>query len=170
MQTATSELETPVRQSVRVRASAERAFRVYTEEFDSWWPRTHNIGTAPIERTIIEGRVGGRCYGMQTDGLECPWATILEWDPPRRFVMAWQINPNWKYEPDLAKASEVEVSFTPEHGGYTRVDLVHRYFERHGEGFEKMQTAVNSPGGWPELLQFFKRRVDEPEASNAQKD
>jgi len=47
---------------------------------------------------------------------------------------------------------------------------VHRYFERHGEGFEKMQTAVNSPGGWPELLQFFKRRVDEPEASNAQKD
>lgn len=169
MQTATSELETLVRQSIRVRASAERAFHVYTEGFGSWWPRSHHIGNSPMEKAIIEGRVGGRCYSTQADGTECPWGTVLEWDPPRRFVMAWQVNPDWRYEPDLAKASEVEVSFTPEPGGYTRVDLVHRHFERHGADFKKMQTAVNSPGGWPDLLQIYKRRVEEREDSDAEK-
>jgi uncharacterized protein YndB with AHSA1/START domain len=39
--------------------------------------------------------------------------------------MAWLISPAWKYEPDPAKASEVEVQFTPESDGSTRVDLEH---------------------------------------------
>jgi hypothetical protein len=27
-----------------VKASVEHAFRVFTEDMDSWWPRTHHIG------------------------------------------------------------------------------------------------------------------------------
>lgn len=150
----------PVHKSIRVRANAERAFRVYTEDLDSWWPRTHHIGNAPLEKVVLEGRVGGRCYGKQTDGTECDWGTVLEWDPPRRFVMAWQITPMWQYEPELANASEVEVQFTPEDGGYTRVDLEHRYFERHGAGAESMRAAVDDSQGWSGLLRLFQARVE----------
>jgi Activator of Hsp90 ATPase homolog 1-like protein len=96
--------ETAVRKSITVKAPAEHAFRVFTEGIDTWWPRTHHIGKVPMEKTIIEGHAGGRCYSEQTDGSECDWGSVLVWDPPRRFVMAWQINANWQYEPEIAKS------------------------------------------------------------------
>jgi uncharacterized protein YndB with AHSA1/START domain len=116
-----------------------------------------------MKRSIIEGRSGGRCYTEQIDGTECDWGTILVWDPPRRFVMAWQISPTWQYEPDVAKSSEVEVRFTPEGDGLTRVDLEHRYFERHGAGAEAeaVRSAVDSAQGWDGLLQLFRAQADQ---------
>ncbi len=115
-----------------------------------------------MKRAIIEGRPGGRCYSEQVDGTECDWGSILVWDPPRRFVMAWQINPipAWHYEPDLTKSSEVEVRFTPEGDGFTRVDLEHRHFERYGAGGETMRTAVDHYEGWNGLLRLFGAQVE----------
>ena len=49
----------PVRKSVRVKAGVERAFRVFTEGMDSWWPRTHHIGSSPMKRVVVGGRAGG---------------------------------------------------------------------------------------------------------------
>jgi len=46
---------TPVRKSITVHATVEHAFRVFTEEFDSWWPRSHHIGKSPMKRAIVEG-------------------------------------------------------------------------------------------------------------------
>ena len=160
MSTIPADLEPSVRKSIRVRTSAERAFRVYTEQMDSWWPRTHHIGKAPMQRVVLEGKVGGRCYSTHTDGTDCPWGTVLEWEPPRYFVMAWQITPAWKYEPDLTKCSEVEVRFTAEDGGYTRVDLEHRHFERVGEGWDTMRAAVAERGGWSGLLEMFRIQAE----------
>jgi uncharacterized protein YndB with AHSA1/START domain len=155
--------DVPVRKSINVNASAEHAFRVFTEGFDSWWPRSHHIGNAPMKKAVIETAAGGRCYNEQTDGTECDWGTVLVWDPPRRLVIAWQINPAWKYEPDIAKSSEVEVRFTPEGDGGTRVDLEHRYFHRHGAGadVEAMRTGVDSPDGWIGLLRLFAAHAEE---------
>jgi Activator of Hsp90 ATPase homolog 1-like protein len=150
----------PVRHTVVVKASLERAFRVFTEEFDSWWPRSHHIGKSPMKRAIIEGRAGGRCYTEQVDGTDCDWGTVLVWEPPRRFVMAWQVTHEWGYEPDIAKSSEVEVRFTPESDGRTRVDLEHRNFERHGAGGEILRASVDSTGGWGELLKLFATQTE----------
>lgn len=155
--------DVPVRKSVTVKASIERAFEVFTAGFDTWWPRSHHIGSAPMKKAVIEGFVGGRCYSEQVDGVDCPWGQILVWDPPHRFVMAWQINLQWQYEPDLAKSSEVEVRFTAEPGGGTRVDLEHRHFDRMGAGWSGMQTGVDGPGGWGELLNSFAGRADSAE-------
>lgn len=151
----------PVRKSITVRASAERAFRVFTEGVDSWWPRAHHIGKSPLAKAVIEGRAGGRCYSKQADGTECDWGSILVWEPPHRFVMAWQISPAWQYEPDLAKSSEVEVHFIPQPDGSTRVDLEHRNFERHGAGFETMRAATDSPNGWNGLLELFRAQAEQ---------
>lgn len=145
----------PVRKSVTVSASVERAFKVFTEGFDTWWPRSHSIGGVPLQKAVIEGKAGGRCYQQSTDGSECDWGRILVWDPPSRFVIAWQLNPQWEHEPDIAKASEVEITFSPEPDGSTRVDLEHRHFDRHGAGAELMRQGVDSPGGWGGLLQMY---------------
>jgi uncharacterized protein YndB with AHSA1/START domain len=160
--TVTSQIsQIPVRKSIRVKATAERAFQVFTEGIDTWWPRSHHIGKSPMKRIILEGRPGGRCYSDQVDDTECDWGSVLVWDPPQRFVIAWQISPNWQFEPDLAKSSEVEVRFTPEAGGFTRVDLEHRHFERHGAGAESMRTAVDHSDGWNGLLRLFGDRVEQ---------
>ena len=106
------------------------------------------------------------CYTKQVDGTECDWGQILEWDPPHRFLIAWQITPEWGYEPDLAKSSEVEITFTPIAEGGTRVDLEHRHFERMGPGGARMRVGVDSPGGWGSLLELFAARVEQaPEVS-----
>jgi uncharacterized protein YndB with AHSA1/START domain len=146
----------PVLKTIVVKARVERAFRVFTEGIDTWWPRTHHIGKSPMTKTMIEGRAGGRCYSEQEDGTECDWGEILAWDPPQRFVMAWKIAANWTYEPDLGKSSEVEVRFTPQGDGFTRVDLEHRHFERMGAaGGESMRKMVDGQMGWADLLALF---------------
>jgi len=151
----TGESVTPVRKNIHVRANAARAFKVFTEGIDSWWPRTHHIGNSPMTKAIIEGRVGGRCYSEQADGTECPWGQVLVWEPPTRFVMAWMVSPTWQHEQDPAQCSEVEVRFTPFPDGSTHVELEHRYFERHGAGSDNMRAKVNEPGGWGKLLELF---------------
>jgi hypothetical protein len=151
--------ESTVQKTITVETNPERAFEVFTAGIDTWWPRTHHIGKSPMKQSIIEGRVGGRCYTVQEDGTDCDWGQVLVWQPPNRFVMAWQITHEWGYQPDLAKASEVEVRFTAAGEGRTRVDLEHRYFERMGPGAVEMRTAVSSEGGWETLLQLFAARL-----------
>ena len=152
--------DVPVQKTITVNASAERAFKVFTDGFDSWWPRSHHIGKGALEKAVIEPRFGGRCYGREADGTECPWGTVLVWEPPHRFVIAWQITHEWGYQPDLAKSSEVEVRFTPQPDGGTRVDLEHRNFNRMGPGGATMRVGVGAPGGWGTLLDAFRQAAD----------
>lgn len=158
---ATPATDIPVRRSVTVKVGVEQAFRVFTEGFDTWWPRTHHIGKSPMKRGVIEPFVGGRLYSEQVDDTDCPWGQVTTWDPPHRFVFAWQINAQWGYEPDLAKSSEVEVRFSPEPDGSTRVDLEHRYFERMGAGADEMRTGVGGEGGWGGLLTLFAQKAEQ---------
>ncbi|HEX3875413.1 MAG TPA: SRPBCC family protein [Bryobacteraceae bacterium] len=151
----------PVRKTIVVRASQERAFRVFTEGIDTWWPRTHHIGNSPMKKAVVEQRVGGRCYSEQIDGTDCDWGSVLVWDPPQRFVMAWQVTPAWGYEPNVTKSSEVEVRFTPQTDGSTRVELEHRHFSRHGGSRDAMRNTVDAPGGWNGLLELYRTHAEE---------
>jgi len=155
----------PVRKSVTVNASVERAFRIFTEDFDTWWPRTHHIGKSPMKKALIEGKAGGRCFTQQEDGTDCDWGRVLVWDPPHRLVVAWQITHEWGYQPDLMQSSEVEIRFTAAADGVTRVDLEHRHLERHGAGAASMRTAVDSEGGWGGLLALYGARVERQSAT-----
>src|SRR5512146_209801 len=155
-QIASSEAQTAVRTSIRVRASADRAFQVFTQEMDTWWPPSHHIGSSPMKVIVVEGRPGGRIYTEQQDGTICPWGTVLAWEPPQRFLLAWQVSPEWQFEADLAKCSEVEVLFTPADDGTTLVELEHRNFHRHGGNYQSMREIVShDPGGWGALLRLF---------------
>jgi uncharacterized protein YndB with AHSA1/START domain len=159
--TAMTQEIAPVLKTLTVKASVERAFTVFTEGFDSWWPRSHHIGKSPMKKAIIQGAVGGRCYTEQVDGTDCDWGSVLVWDPPHRLVIAWQIDGKWQYQPDLAKSSEVEVRFTPQADGTTRLDLEHRHLSRHGEEAAAIRTSIDSTGGWGGLLQMYAARVEE---------
>ena len=137
---------TSVTTAVDVQAPVEHAFRVFTEGIGSWWNPEHHILQAELAEMVFEPHVGGHIIDRGTDGSECRWARVLAYDPPRRVCFSWDINLHWQLEPDPAKTSEVEVTFTAEEPSRTRVVLTHRHLERHGEGWEQMRDAVSS--GW----------------------
>ena len=151
----TQAADTTARASVLVDAPQERAFSVFTDGIDSWWPREHTIGEAELKEMVLEPRAGGRAYGIGVDGSESDWGRVLEFDPPNRIVVSWDITLQWKHELDHAKASEFEVRFIPDGPDRTRVELEHRHLERHGDGWEAMRDAVGSPNGWQGGLELF---------------
>ena len=147
--------ETSVHTQIVVAAPIERAFRVFTEEFDRIKPREHNMLGVEIAATVFEPRVGGHVYDRGVDGSECRWARVLAYEPPHRVVISWDITPHWQIETDREKTSEVEVRFISETRERTRVELEHRHLDRHGKGWEGERDSVGSEGGWPLYLQRF---------------
>jgi hypothetical protein len=71
----------PVRRSITVRTSAERAFGVFTEGFNTWWPRSHSIGRSALQKAMIETQPGGRCYQQSVDGTRDPGTNVAALDP-----------------------------------------------------------------------------------------
>lgn len=145
-----------VNKQVTVEASQERAFEVFVERFASWWPLdSHHIGKVDAESASIEPREGGRLYEQGVDGSECDWGRVLAYEPPSRLVIAWMLNADWEFDPDLAHATEVEVRFVPEGPATTRVELEHRGFERLLDRGKEVYEAVGGEGGWGSLLKLY---------------
>jgi uncharacterized protein YndB with AHSA1/START domain len=151
--TTTEQSQQSVRRTVTVDAPIEKAFRVFTEGFDTWWLRTHKIGGADLSRAVLECREGGRWYEVDIDGTECDWGRVLVWEPPARVVLAWQIDATWQYDAELV--TEVEVRFSAEGPSQTRVDLEHRNLDRLGDAREEFAKAIGGDGGWNSLLAHF---------------
>lgn len=144
---------TSVSVSTVVEAPIETAFRVFTEEMDTWWDPNHHLLRGELARMVVEPHPGGRIYDLGTDGTECCWAHVLAIEPPRRFVFSWDISTRWEVESDPEKRSEVEVRFIAQSPERTLVELEHRKLDRHGENWESMRDAVGS--GWS--LEAFAR-------------
>src|SRR5437588_452120 len=143
MSSHTQTTATTVRSAIVVEAPIERAFRVFTEDFDRVKPREHNMLAVEIAETVFEPRVGGRVYDRGVDGSECQWARVLAFEPPNRVVFSWDISPHWQIETDRERTSEVEVRFIAESGDRTRLVLEHRNLDRHGDGWEGLRAGVH---------------------------
>jgi uncharacterized protein YndB with AHSA1/START domain len=152
--------DTSVRASVEVAAPIDTAFSVFTEDIGSWWDPSHHILEGELAEMVFEPRVGGHLYDRGVDGSECRWARVLAYEPPRRLVISWDINPQWKIERDPERTSEVEVRFTELAPRRTLVELEHRNLDRHGDGWEGVRDGVGSPGGWPAGMRAFAARLE----------
>jgi len=148
----------PVRKTVVVQATPERAFEVFTARIDRWWPKSHSIGPAPVRESVIEPFVGGRWYSTCEDGTVVVLGYVRNWQPGERFTVSWEISAQWKSDTRPGFTSEVDVQFLGEASGCTRVELEHRNFERMGAADgEKMRSDVDR--GWPGLLDLFAKAV-----------
>jgi uncharacterized protein YndB with AHSA1/START domain len=116
----------PIRKTVRVKASPESAFRMFTERMAEWWPfASHSVFKADALRLDPPAGAGSRIVEHGHGGRSCPWGEVHVWDPPRRLVFSFGAYEGWD------RVTEVEVTFVPE-GARTRVDLEHRGWERFG--------------------------------------
>lgn len=148
----------PVRKSVRVNASPQQAFDLFTRGMSRWWPASHTMLKAPLKETIIEPRLSGRWYQQGDDGSQIEIGRVLAWQPPHRVVLAWQLNAEWQYDPALV--TEVEVNFIADGERTTRVEFEHRHLERMGENAETVRGKFDDPNGWGAILERFRHSAE----------
>lgn len=141
---ARAEVEVPVR--------VERAFDAFAD-LGSWWPAEFSWSGDALVSLALDPRPGGLATEIGPHGFRVDWGRVLDWRPPERLVLAWQIGPTRVPEPDPARAGEVEVRFLPAGPEATRVTVEHRGFERHGDGAE--EYAAGMTGGWEQLLERY---------------
>jgi uncharacterized protein YndB with AHSA1/START domain len=141
----------PIRKTVRVRAPREKAFRVFLAGMGSWWPKGHSLLGSPQADVIVEPRVGGRWYEVGEDGSEYLWGRVLAWDEPERVLLAWQLNAEWRYDPDFE--TEVEIRFRPDGDG-TIVEFEHRKLEAYGRTARDGQL-MDMEEGWGAILDGY---------------
>jgi uncharacterized protein YndB with AHSA1/START domain len=145
-----------IRRSVVVDCSVEHAFETFTDRIHEWWPlATHSIdqgetGSA-AETVIFQGGAGGQVYERTKKGEELKWADVVAYEPPYRFVLAW--NPSREQD---RPQTEIEVTFTAE-GGKTRVDLEHRGWERLGERANEARQGYSK--GWESVLASYAEKA-----------
>lgn len=141
----------PVTKSIELRCTPEHAFEVFTDRLADWWPMdTYSVFGAGSVPTF-EGRDGGRIYEMSADGATADWGIVLEWDPPRRVIFTWSPGR------DTVVSTEIEIRFEATGGG-TRVELVHRGWERFGADANARRDAYD--GGWEAVLARFAAGVE----------
>lgn len=150
------EQEIVVAKRARVCAPLAVAFEVFVGQ--AWWPvETHHLAEPHGRQVLLEPFVGGRWYERAADGTETDWGTVLAWQPPYRLLLSWQVSPQWTYEEDPRRGSEIEVTFTSESPHETRVDFTHRHLERYGPQAERMRRILDGKGGEP--LNAFARHI-----------
>lgn len=142
----------PIRKTAILEVGVERAFEVFTSRIGDWWPTaTHSIHGEHVAEVVFERREGGRVFERTAGGEEADWARILAWEPPSRIVLEWRVDPT------AAAPTEVEVRFRAENGG-TRVELVHRGWERLGDAGEDGRRSYD--GGWDGVLDRYREHAN----------
>ena len=108
-----------------------------------------------VPSSFIEPFVKGRWYQVGEDGSQCDTGHVLVWEPPKRLILAWQLDANWTYDPKLAL--QVEVNFTAEDARTTRVDLEHRDLEQMGDRAETVRSQIDGANGWTGILEVYRQ-------------
>ena len=137
--------EVSVLKTVVVPLPLVEAFALFVQQ-DRWWPiATHHMAEPHGETAILEPFVGGRWYERFADGREQDWGRVLVWRPPHQVVISWHMSSDWTFQPDPAKASEIDVRFLAEAPDRTRLEYEHRHLERYGEQAERMRMGLDAP-------------------------
>ena len=132
----------PIRMSVEVPLSQDRAFALFTERIETWWPLdVHAVRKEEVATCFVEPFAGGRMGERSRTGDEYVWADILVLERPHRLVVSWH--------PNDSPATELEITFTPSDRG-TLVELEHRNWEAFAE--LALQARTEYGRGWPLVI------------------
>ena len=144
--------------ALRVKATPERAFAVFTEEIGAWWRPDMLFQTTPRAPGVmaIEPGEGGRLIETLASGKVFEIGKIHAWEPPARLVFSWR---QANFPLDLH--TEVEVTFEAV-GDETRVSVEHRGFDQVPEGaarhgFPNEALLMRLAEWWQALLASLKQ-------------
>jgi len=140
--------------ALRVSATPDRAFRLFTEQIGAWW-RPNGLFEFSQGRSgtlAFEPGPTGRLTETYADGDVFVIGQIRVWDPPSRLVVSWR-EANFTEDQE----TELHVRFTPV-GDQTRVTVEHfgwdaipvEHAARHGFPLSTFQLRFGE--WWQQLL------------------
>jgi len=147
----------PVRKSVTVRASLEKAFDVFVKHMGTWWIKDHSLTQSGQRTVVVEAVAGGRWYEIGNAGEECDWGRVIDCDRPNRILFAWQLNADFDFDPHFH--TEVEVLFEAKAENETAVTLEHRQLANYGARAAELRGILDSDSGWGGLLESYAERA-----------
>lgn len=147
--------------SLRIAATPQRTFEVFTQEIGAWWRPNGLFQLTPRGDGVLrfEGEVDGRLVTTLASGKEFEVGRITAWIPGERLAFSWR---QATFTPD--QVTHVDVRFEPA-GEETRVTVEHRGWDaipqehvaRHGFplGVFQMRQAEH----WRVLLNAMVARL-----------
>ena len=143
--------------ALRVPATPERAFAVFTGDIGLWWRPNAMFAFTPRDPGVLafEPGEGGRLTQTLANGKVFEIGRVRAWEPPHRLVFGWR---QATFQPD--QDTEVEVRFeavgeetrvTVEHRGWDSVPAPHVarhgfpnavFLQRHGEWWQALLRAL----------------------------
>jgi uncharacterized protein YndB with AHSA1/START domain len=142
----------PVRAATEVRQPPARAFELFTGRMGDWW-QEGTPGENPAVAITLEPFPGGRWFEVDAAGGETQWGKVVEWRPPARVLLVWEMNSRFQHDPSVV--TEIEITFSETASGGTRVALEHRKLEAYGADAERLAESISK--GWPKQLAGFAR-------------
>ena len=96
----------PIRKTVTVPVTPQRAFELFTARIGEWWPlATHSVGEEQAAGVVFGEGIGGSIVESLTDGTTTVWGTITGWDPPHSVAYTWHAGT------PVSEATNVEENF-----------------------------------------------------------
>lgn len=149
--------------ALRVKATPQRAFEVFTRDIGLWWRPNGLFQFTPRSPGVIglEPGEGGRLIETLANGKVFEIGKIRAWEPPHRLVVGWR---QAAFAP--GQDTEVEVGFEAV-GEETRVTVTHtgwdsvpqEHVARHG--FPTGLFLQRHGEWWQQLLASLRQRVAE---------
>ncbi|HEX8681781.1 MAG TPA: SRPBCC domain-containing protein [Ardenticatenaceae bacterium] len=136
-----------VRKTITVRCDVETAFRIWTEQMNSWWPKGHSRSGNPSTTVLMESQIGGRIYERTPEGVEHDWGRVIVWNPPRHYAYHWYLGSG----PE--QPTRVDVHFIAQEDGHTRVDVSHQGPQLIGELWSSRSSVFDA--AWEAVLAAY---------------
>ena len=141
----------PVTVTTVVAVDPPTAFRIFTNEVDSWWKRGPSYRVDPNRKSAMRFE-DGRFIEAYEGGEAFEHGRVIVWDPPARLVFEMR---GRNFRP--GETTEVEVRFERVERG-TRVTVEHRGWDglpgdhpaRHGFSDEMLRDVIGT--WWSDLV------------------
>ena len=145
--------------AIRVQASAERAFEVFTADIGRWWRPNPLFAFTPRDPGVLsfEPGEGGRLIETLPSGRVFEIGGVLVWEPPHRLAFGWR---QATFAPGQDTRVEVrfealgqETRVTVEHFGWEAIPADHVarhgfpdgvFLRRHGEWWQSLLSSYKA--------------------------
>lgn len=145
----------PIEKTITVSLSHIKAFDSFISDINSWWPKKYTWSQEKLKEIRIERKTGGLCTEIGPHGFRCDWGRVIHLAENETLFVKWQIGSKREPVPDPDNASDLKISFAPNHSK-TLVTLQHMNFDNHGVGAEEYRNLMNSETGWDYILSSYR--------------
>ncbi len=144
----------PVTKNITVICSQEKAFAIFLEEMQHWWPlhkfTRSAMASKPAATLAVEAKEGGKIIEIESDKTEHLWGTIQTYKPYHSIIMDFHVPHPAE---TVTERSLVELSFMKMKPEETKMELVQSNWQAFGEQATNCRNGYN--GAWDSILEIY---------------